>query len=41
MTVRRRRTDGGGSVPSGHSTGVIEKGRRRGEVLHRSVGVLL
>jgi hypothetical protein len=41
MTVRRRRTDGRASVPNGYGAGAIEEGRRKSEVLHRSVGVLL
>jgi hypothetical protein len=39
ITARRRRTDGGASVPSGHGAGVIEEGRRRGEGVRCSTGV--
>jgi hypothetical protein len=31
MTVRRRRTDGGASVPNGYDVGAIEEGRKKGE----------
>jgi hypothetical protein len=38
MTTRRRRIDGRASVPSGHSAGAIEEGRR-GEGVRCSTGV--
>jgi hypothetical protein len=39
MTVRRRRTDGGASVPNGYDAGVIEEGRRKGEGVRCSTEV--
>jgi hypothetical protein len=39
MTVRRRRTDGGASVPNGYGAGAIEEGRRKGEGVRCSTEV--
>jgi hypothetical protein len=39
MTARRRRTDGGALVPSGHGAGAIEEGRSRVEGVRCSTGV--
>jgi hypothetical protein len=39
MMARRRRTDGGALVPSGHGAGAIEEGRRRGEGVRCPTGV--
>jgi hypothetical protein len=39
LTARRRRTDSGASVPSGHGAGAIEEGRRRGEGVRCFTGV--
>jgi hypothetical protein len=39
MTVRRRRTDGGASVPNGFGAAVIEEGRRKGEGVRCSTEV--
>jgi hypothetical protein len=39
MTVRRRHTDGGDSVPNGYGAGAIEEGRRKGEGVRCSTEV--
>jgi hypothetical protein len=39
LTARRRRTNSGASVPSGHGAGAIEEGRRRGEGVRCFTGV--
>jgi hypothetical protein len=39
MTVKRRRTDGGASVPNGYSASAIEEGRRKCEGVRCSTEV--
>jgi hypothetical protein len=39
MMVRRRRTDGGASVPNGYNAGTIEEGRRKSEGVRCSTEV--
>jgi hypothetical protein len=38
-TARRRRTGDEASAPSGHGTGTVEEGRKRGEGVRGSTGV--